>query len=115
MYGYPLSNLFCQVADYVWRTNREGPIEHPQKKHKSIAFIACGILPFAPHKLTGSIAPTKMWHHCTDNDGDENPNDDQNTVHSCKHGERPVQIENQTQVQTRYAKKTCHLCVVNSG
>lgn len=35
-----------------------------------------------------------MWHHCTDNNRDENPNDDQNTVYSRKHGQRPVQIEN---------------------
>ncbi len=82
------------MTNDVWSTDREGSIQHTQKKYKSITFIACGILPLAPHECVSCIAPVGMWHHCTDDDGDENPSDNQNTVDGCKHGQRPVHIEN---------------------
>lgn len=80
---YVLWDLLCQVGNDIWGANGEGTIKHAQAERKSIARIACFILPLAPHESVRSIAKTfRMRQYSTNEDGDEYTGNNQETSDS---------------------------------
>lgn len=74
------SDLLCQVSHDVWRTDGESSIEHSKQKYKPITLVARVVLPLAPYEVVRGMASM----HNADDDCDQNTNNNQNTIQSCK-------------------------------
>jgi len=74
------SDLLSQVSHNVWRTDGESPIKHSKQKYKRITLVARVVLPFAPYE---GVCGMLSMHHAG-NDSDQNTDNNQNTIQSCK-------------------------------